>query len=130
MDILEVTMAVVAAVILIAAPLLTVRTYDRCTRHHSARMTPRPARSRALVAADLQRLRRTLSDPMITVGDRRQAAAAYDQVLAEACALEDVEHDLDARFAGHLDRELERFRVEARLQSVGWSLRQPGRLDA
>lgn len=119
MDIFEVAMAVVAAAVVICSPVLLVRAYDRYTRP----VSPRPARDRREIANDLVRLRTLLSDELITVGDRRRTAAAYDRVLAEACDLHDIKHVLRTRFMGDLDRELERFRAEAALQATGWSVR-------
>ena len=122
MDIFEVAMAVVALAVVIGAPVLLVRGFDLFAGREDALQA---ARERYQVAADLLRLRSLLSDEWISVGDRRRAVAEYDRVLAEACAHLDVEHVLDAKSAGHLDRELERFRVEAALQSVGWTIAEP-----
>lgn len=126
-DFTEVVLAVVATALVVCTPILMVRAFDQCTDRQSARPVQRPVRERYQVAADLIRLRAVLSDERITVGDRRRAVAEYDRVLAEASALLGIEHVLDAQGAGHLDRELERFRVEAALQSVGWTIAESRR---
>lgn len=128
-DFTEVVLAVVATVLVVCVPILMVRAFDQFTDRQSARPVQRPVRERYQVAADLLRLRAVLSDERINVGDRRRAVAEYDLVLAEASALLDIEHVLDAKNAGRLDRELERFRVEAALQSAGWTIAESRRRD-
>lgn len=128
-DFTEVLLAVVATALVICVPILMVRSFDQFARRQSAPQVQRPVRERYQVAADLLRLRAALSDERITVGDRRRAVAEYDRVLAEASSLLDIEHVLDAKNASHLDRELERFRVEAAVQSAGWTIAEPRRRD-
>ena len=43
---------------------------------------------------------------------------AYDRVLIQACSMLEIEHELDADSTG-LDRDIERFRVEAELERAG-----------
>lgn len=71
------------------------------------------------LAADLRRLRSVLAD------DAHRSAAhqignrlAYDTVLKQACQMLDIGHDLEQNSAG-MDRDIERFRVEAELERAG-----------
>lgn len=126
-DFTEVALAVVAIVVVICSPVVLMRAFDWFVGRSSAPSAAQPSRKPTLVAADLRRLRGDLSDESITVGDRRRAVAEYDRVLAEACRLVDQPHALGRKGQSHLDRELERFRVEATLQAAGWTLIEPRR---
>ena len=71
------------------------------------------------VVADLRRLRVVVRD------DAGRSAAhqignrlAYDRLLAQACDMLEVHHDLDGEYGG-MEREIERLRVEAELERVG-----------
>nr|WP_294691744.1 hypothetical protein [uncultured Friedmanniella sp.] len=71
------------------------------------------------VVADLRRLRAVVRD------DAGRSAAhqignrlAYDRLLAQACEMLEVHHDLDGEYGG-MEREIERLRVEAELERVG-----------
>ena len=71
------------------------------------------------LAADLRRLRLAVST------DEHRSAAhqignrmAYDRVLVEICAMLGIEHELDDELSA-MDREIERFRVEAELERAG-----------
>lgn len=71
------------------------------------------------LVADLRRLRR-----VIETDEHRSAAhqlgnrLAYDRVLIDVCQMLGIEHDLDSDLSG-LDRDIERFRVEADLERAG-----------
>ena len=72
------------------------------------------------LTADLRRLR------ALVASDERQSAAhqlgnrlAYDRVLTDLCAMLDISHDLDTDELTGLDRDIERIRVEADLESAG-----------
>jgi hypothetical protein len=71
------------------------------------------------LVTDLRRLRLA-----VTTDEHRSAAhqlgnrLAYDRVLIEICAMLDIEHDLGTELSG-LDRDIERFRVEADLERAG-----------
>jgi hypothetical protein len=71
------------------------------------------------LVADLRRLRGAIS-----VDENRSAAhqignrLAYDRVLTQICTMLDVDHDL-ADDLSSMDRDIERFRVEAELERVG-----------
>ena len=43
---------------------------------------------------------------------------AYDRVLTQVCAMLDIEHELDTEVSG-LERDIERFRLEAELERAG-----------
>lgn len=71
------------------------------------------------LAADLRRLRTAISN------DEHRSAAhqmgnrlAYDQVLTQACDMLDIPHELGQESTG-LDRDIERFRLEAELERAG-----------
>lgn len=89
-----------------------------------ARQLPVPPVER--IAADLRRLSAAAREvPRGTSHARRKGLLlAYDDALATACRALDVPHSLHALPVG-LDRELERLRVEAALESAGLRFR-PG----
>ena len=71
------------------------------------------------LAADLRRLRAALA------GDEHRSAAhqmgnrlAYDQLLRQICQMLNIEHELGGDSIG-IDRDIERFRVEAELERAG-----------
>jgi hypothetical protein len=71
------------------------------------------------LAADLRRLRTALA------GDEHRSAAhqmgnrlAYDQLLRQICQMLNIEHELGGDSIG-IDRDIERFRVEAELERAG-----------
>jgi len=71
------------------------------------------------LAADLRRLRAALA------GDEHRSAAhqmgnrlAYDQLLRQICQMLNIEHELSGDSIG-IDRDIERFRVEAELERAG-----------
>lgn len=74
------------------------------------------------LVGDLRRLRLAVST------DQHRSAAhqlgnrlAYDRVLAQVCAMLDIEHELDTDVSG-LERDIERIRVEADLERAGVAL--------
>ena len=85
---------------------------------------PRPPVER--LAADLRRLSAASREvPRGTSHARHKGLLlAYDEVLGCACRALDVPHSLDTLPAG-LDRDLERLRVEAALESAGLRFRAP-----
>lgn len=85
---------------------------------------PRPPVER--LAADLRRLSAAARDvPRGTSHARRKGLQiAYDDVLVVACEALDVPQSLAALPAG-MDRDLERLRVEAALESAGLRFRAP-----
>lgn len=85
---------------------------------------PRPPVER--LAADLRRLSAAAREvPRGTSHARRKGLLiAYDTVLASACQALEVPQSLDTLPAG-MDRDLERLRVEAALESAGLRFREP-----
>ena len=135
----QVMLSVVAVVILIGIPIVFVLLYDLLagrwdeglgrlrlrwdeSREHR-RNVRRLCRQQGVpieeVAANLRRLR-----TVVATDSKRSAAhqignrLAYDRVLAQACDMLNVPHDLDAGSSG-LDRDIERFRLEAELERAG-----------
>lgn len=135
----QVMLSVVAVAVMIVVPIICVVVYDllagrwdssierwRAGRGESAehRRNVRALRHQQgvpleQVAANLRRLR------SVVAGDAHRSAAhqmgnrlAYDRVLIQACQMLDIEHDLGRESAG-LDRDIERFRIEAELERAG-----------
>jgi hypothetical protein len=100
---------------------------DQLERGMSA-VRPRRARGEPIeqVSADLRRLRGRIcaGDPQRSASRGMELRAAYDQALADACALLEIEHELDRPTAG-MERDLERLRVEAELEGHGIVLSRP-----
>lgn len=135
----QLVLSIVAVAVMICVPILCVVFYDllagrwdgmiarlRAGVHHS-RQRRRDLRTLRRqqgvpieqVAANLRRLR------AVVAGDAHRSAAhqmgnrlAYDRVLAQACDMLDVKHDLDQESSG-LERDIERFRLEAELERAG-----------
>lgn len=135
----QVVLGIVAVAIMIGVPIVCVLLYDllagrwderlsvwrtRLTHSREHRRNLRQMRRQQgvpleEVAANLRRLRR------VVAGDAHRSAAhqlgnrlAYDRVLTQACDMLSVEHDLGQDCYG-LDRDIERFRLEAELERVG-----------
>lgn len=135
----QVVLGILAVVIMIAIPIVCVVLYDllagrwdeqvgrwRSVLTHSRehRRNVRLLRHQQGVpledvAANLRRLRR------VVAGDAKRSAAhqignrlAYDRVLAQACEMLGVHHDLSVQSSG-IDRDIERFRLEAELERAG-----------
>ena len=71
------------------------------------------------LAADLRRLRLVLgSDEHRSAAQQLGNRMAYDQVLIQACAMLEIEHELTDNLAG-MERDIERFRIEAELERAG-----------
>jgi hypothetical protein len=138
-DVGQVVLCVIALAIVVAAPILCLALFDLAAgrwdeaikRRRAAHLSSAEHRRnvRALrhqqgmpieqVAADLRRLR-----AVISTDEHRSAAhqignrLAYDRVLMQACDMLDIEHELSLNTAG-MDRDIERVRVEAELESAG-----------
>src|SRR5262249_52592229 len=76
------------------------------------------------VAASLRRIGRELAGlpPGIPQLRRRALLLAYDDLLGTACRALAIGHELDGPLSGW-DREVERLRVEVRLQDAGLQIR-------
>jgi hypothetical protein len=71
------------------------------------------------VAANLRRLRAVVAcDAHRSAAHQMGNRLAYDRVLVQACDMLDVQHDLGKTSTG-LDRDIERFRLEAELERAG-----------
>jgi hypothetical protein len=74
------------------------------------------------LVTDLRRLRLAVStDEHRSAAHQLGNRLAYDRVLIQICAMLDIEHDLDTELSG-MDRDIERFRVEADLERAGVTL--------
>jgi hypothetical protein len=71
------------------------------------------------LAADLRRLRSAIAaDEHRSAAHQMGNRLAYDRVLVQACDMLGMEHELDQETSG-IERDIERLRVEADLESVG-----------
>ena len=71
------------------------------------------------LAADLRRLREVIrADAHRSAAQQLGNRLAYDQVLMQACTMLEIEHDLRENTTG-MERDIERFRVEAELERAG-----------
>ena len=71
------------------------------------------------IAADLRRLRSVIgADEHRSAAQQMGNRIAYDQVLIQACTMLEIEHEL-AEDTNGMDRDIERFRVEAELERAG-----------
>jgi hypothetical protein len=71
------------------------------------------------LVADLRRLRSAIAcDEHRSAAHQMGNRMAYDRVLMQICAMLNVSHDLDGD-SGGMERDIERFRVEAELERAG-----------
>jgi len=135
----QVVLSIVAVAIMVLVPIVCVVLYDLL----AGRWDEQFARWRASLSAaqerrrDLRLLRQQHGVPLeevvanlrrlraVVAEDAHRSAAhqlgnrlAYDRVLAQACDMLGVLHDLDKE-SGGLERDIERFRLEAELERVG-----------
>lgn len=135
----QVMLGIVAVVIMIGVPILCVALYDllagrwddQLSRWRSVLTHSREHRRNVRllrhqqgvpleqVAANLRRLRRVVStDANRSAAHQMGNRLAYDRVLTQACDMLGVEHDLAQESSG-LERDIERFRLEAELERAG-----------
>lgn len=77
------------------------------------------------LGADLRRLRTLIQHSDHHSATQQEALRrAYDSALTDTCRMLAIEHELDRPTAG-LERDIERFRIEANLQSRGIVLTPP-----
>lgn len=126
-DMYQVLLGMLAVAIMICVPILAVVAYDLMAGRWDAKIQRwrdlhRLGHSGAPIediARDLRRLRACVEEDANRSATHQLAdRIAYDLVLAEACAMLEIPHELDTEIAA-LDRELERFRIEAALQDAG-----------
>ena len=71
------------------------------------------------LAADLRRLRALLGqDEHRSAAHQMGNRLAYDRLMIQICEMLDIEHELDGNSIG-VERDIERFRVEAELERAG-----------
>jgi|1186.fasta_scaffold244709_1 hypothetical protein len=71
------------------------------------------------LAADLRRLREVVrADAHRSAAHQLGNRLAYDQILIQACRMLEIEHELSEETTG-MERDIERFRVEAELERAG-----------
>lgn len=81
------------------------------------------------LGADLRRLRHLIQHSEHQSASQQEALRkAYDSVLIDTCQMLDIEHELDLPTAG-IERDIERVRVEANLETRGIVLTPPRRHD-
>jgi hypothetical protein len=135
----QVALSIVAVAIMIGVPIICVVVYDllagrwddKISRLRASRAESQEHRRNVRllrhqqgvpieqVAANLRRLRRAVAtDANRSAAHQMGNRLAYDRVLVQACAMLDVEHDLCKDSSG-LERDIERFRVEAELERAG-----------
>jgi hypothetical protein len=104
------------------AQLRSVRTWfgDRAERRRNLRaLRHQQGASIERLVADLRRLRHAVStDEHRSAAHQLGNRLAYDRVLMQVCAMLDIEHELDTEVSG-LERDIERFRLEAELERAG-----------
>ena len=71
------------------------------------------------LAADLRRLRALLGhDEHRSAAHQMGNRLAYDRLMMQICGMLSIEHELDGESVG-VERDIERFRVEAELERAG-----------
>jgi hypothetical protein len=138
-DSYQIVLSIVAVAIMICVPIICVLLYallagrwDRRIEGWRARVAKARERRHDLrllrsqhgvpieeVAANLRRLRAVVaSDANRSAAHQIGNRLAYDRVLTQACEMLNVEHDLGLESSG-LERDIERFRLEAELERAG-----------
>ena len=138
-DTYQVILGAVAVAIMVLVPIGAVLLYDllagRWDAHLSRwreRRSDTVAHRRAVKAlrqqhgrpleqlvADLRRLRSAVgSDANRSAAHQMGNRMAYDQLLMQTCGMLEIEHELNDSCTG-LDRDIERFRIEAELERAG-----------
>ena len=141
----QVVLSIVAVSIMICVPIICVVLYDllagrwdESLSRWRSRLFASRQRRRDLkllrrqhgvpieqVAANLRRLRAAVAcDANRSAAHQMGNRLAYDRVLAQACDMLDVPHDLDKESSG-FERDIERFRLEAELERAGVVISSP-----
>jgi|SRR6478735_9369027 hypothetical protein len=141
-DAYQVVLGMIAVSIIVLVPIGFVVAYDALAGRWDEQLQALKGRlgRRAERRQDLRALRRQQGAPLerlvtdlrrlrlaVSTDEHRSAAhqlgnrMAYDRVLMQICSMLDIEHELDTELTG-LDREIERFRVEADLERAGVTL--------
>jgi len=139
MDKYQMVLGAVAVAIMVLVPILCVIGYDMVAgrwdesfkslreRREAARERKRGLRALRhqqglpleQVVADLRRLRLVVGqDAARSAAHQMGNRLAYDRLLAQACQMLEIEHELHHESVG-MERDIERVRVEAELERVG-----------
>ena len=138
-DTYQVMLGAVAVAIMVLVPIGAVLLYDLLAGRWDAQLSRwRERRSDAVahrravkmlrqqngrpleqLVADLRRLRTAVgTDAHRSAAHQMGNRMAYDQLLKQTCGMLDIEHELSDDCMG-LDRDIERFRIEAELERAG-----------
>ncbi len=141
-DAYQVVLGMVAVSIIVLVPIGFVVAYDALAGRWDQQLTAfkgrvadgaeRRRNLRALrqqqgaplerLVTDLRRLRQAVStDEHRSAAHQLGNRMAYDRVLMQICTMLDIEHELHTDLSG-IDRDIERFRVEADLERAGVAL--------
>ena len=138
-DTYQVMLGAIAVAIMVLVPIGAVLVYDLLAGRWDANLTRWRERRSDTVAhrravkmlrqqhgrpleqlvADLRRLRAAVaSDANRSAAHQIGNRMAYDQLLQQTCSMLEIEHELSEDCTG-LDRDIERFRIEAELERAG-----------
>ena len=138
-DTYQTVLGAVAVAVMVLVPIVCVLSYDliagrwdkslagwreeRRLRREHRRAVQALRRQQGLpleqVVADLRRLRSVVGqDSRRSAAQQMGTRLAYDRLLAQACEMLEIHHDLGSDSAG-MERDIERIRVEAELERVG-----------
>lgn len=138
-DPVQVALGLIALSLVVAAPIaflalydLTAGRWDESIKQWRGRREVAMEHRRAVkalrrqqgipieqLAADLRRLRAVIStDEHRSAAHQMGNRMAYDQILIQACEMLGIDHELGQQTKG-LDRDIERFRLEAELERAG-----------
>ena len=139
MDKYQMVLGAVAVAIMVLVPILCVIGYDLLAgrwdestkawrqRREAAREHKQGLRALRRqqglpleqVVADLRRLRLVVGqDATRSAAHQMGNRLAYDRLLAQACQMLEIEHELGRESVG-MERDIERVRIEAELERVG-----------
>jgi hypothetical protein len=146
MDTYQVVLGALAVAIMVLVPVgcvllwdLLAGRWDESISHFRQRQIMAAERRRTLralrrmhgvplerLAADLRRLREVLrADEHRSAAQQLGNRLAYDQILIQACSMLEIEHELAEETSG-MERDIERFRIEAELERAGVTVTDRG----
>ncbi len=146
MDTYQVVLGALAVAVMVLVPIgcvllwdLLAGRWDASISHFRQRQIMAAERRRTLralrrmhgvplerLAADLRRLRAVLrADAHRSAAQQLGNRLAYDQILMQACSMLEIEHELAEETAG-MERDIERFRIEAELERAGVTVTDRG----
>ena len=139
MDMTQVVLGAIAVSIMVLVPIgcvlvwdLIAGRWDESLRRWRERRADNAEHRRAIrtlkthqgvpleqLAADLRRLRALLGqDEHRSAAHQMGNRLAYDRLMMQICEMLDISHELDRESVG-VERDIERFRVEAELERAG-----------